>query len=170
MLSTGECAYLSPFAGWVICMVDDQTLRDIATGRAGAEGALMPILVEINRQFGYVPTNATPILADVLNISQADVAGVISFYTDFRTTPPAKMIVKICRAEACQAAGGDALAAHAEAQLGCGFDETSADGAATLEAVYCFGNCALAPAFSVDGRLTGRGSAATLDAALQASS
>lgn len=149
-------------------MAPEAVIRDIADTHRDMAGALMPILVEINRRFGCVPLSADAIVADVLNISRADVAGVVSFYSDFRRTPPGGMHAKLCRAEACQAAGGDALAAHMQVSLGCGFDETSADGAATLEAIYCFGNCALAPAAEINGQLIGRATPAAVDAALLA--
>jgi len=126
----------------------------------------MPALVEIQRRFGYLPPSTAAIVADVLNLSEADVAGVAAFYTDFRRAPAGRVVVQVCRAEACQAAGGEDLAAYAERRLGCGFGETAGDGAATLEAVYCFGNCALAPALAVDGRLVGRATTAAIDAAM----
>ncbi len=147
-------------------MITDDAIREIAAAHIGVAGALTPVLVALNRRFGHVPPAAEQIVADVLNLSRADVAGAISFYSDFRTRPPGAVVVQICRSEACQAAGGDALAAHAETQLGCAFGETSGDGAATLDAVYCFGNCALAPAAAVNGRLLGRTSMTLLDAAI----
>lgn len=149
-------------------MAPEAVIRDIADAHRDLAGALTPILVEINRRFGCVPLSTDAIVADVLNISRADVAGVVSFYTDFRRTPPGQAHAKLCRAEACQAAGGDALAEHMEARLGCDFGETTADGATTLEAVYCFGNCALAPAAEINGRLIGRATQAAIDAALLA--
>ncbi len=141
-------------------------IREIALAEAGRAGALLPILVAVNRRFGHVPQDAEEIVADALNISRADVAGVIAFYEDFRRAPPGRTVVQVCRAEACQAAGGAAIAAHAEARLGCGFGEMSADGAASLEAIYCFGNCALAPAARIGDHLIGRATPATFDAAL----
>lgn len=147
-------------------MAAEAVIREIADARKDIPGALTPILVEINRQLGCVPIEAEAIVADVLNISRADVAGVISFYSDFRSAPAGASIVKICRAEACQAVGGRALAAFAEQHVGCGFGETTDDAAATLEAVYCFGNCALAPAAEVNGRLIGRATPAAIEAAL----
>jgi len=149
-------------------MAPEAVIRSIADAHKTMAGALTPILVEINRQLGCVPLSADAIIADVLNISRADVAGVVSFYSDFRRIPPGRAHTKLCRAEACQAAGGDLLAAHVKAKLGCGFGETTADGAATLEAVYCFGNCALAPAAEINGTLIGRATPAAVDAALLA--
>jgi len=147
---------------------DEATIRAIATAEAGRPGALMPILVAVQRRFGWLPPATVEIVADVLNVSRADVAGVASFYADFRIEPAGRLVVGVCRAEACQAAGGEALAAYAEERLGCGFGATAADGSATLDAVYCFGNCALAPAASVGGRLIGRASPERLDAAIRA--
>lgn len=147
-------------------MPREDDIREIAVRHASKPGALTPIMVEINRRLGYVPAEADAIVADILNISVADVAGMVSFYTDFRRTPAGRHVVQVCRAEACQAAGGEALAAEAERRLGCKFGETTPDNATTLDAVYCFGNCALAPALAVDGRLIGRADSAALDRAL----
>lgn len=141
-------------------MSTSEEVRAIASAHADKPGALMPTLVDINRRFGHVPAEAAAIVADVLNISIADVAGAASFYSDFRDRAPGAVVVKVCRAEACQAAGGDALAASAESLLGCRFGETNGD--ATLEAVYCFGNCALSPAASVNDRLMGRATASAI--------
>lgn len=122
---------------------------------AGMIGALLPMLHAIQDELGYVPDAAIPRLADALNLSRAEVAGTVSFYHDFRTTPPGRHVLKVCRAEACQAMGGNALAAHVKARLGCDFKQTSA-GSVTLEEVFCLGNCACAPAVMIDGRLHGR--------------
>lgn len=131
-------------------------IRAIARDCLGLDGPLMEALVRINQRFGYVPDEAQAIVADVLNVSQADVAGVTGFYSDFRRAPPGRSIVQLCRAEACQAAGVSAVANAVEAALGCKFGATRDDGAVTLEDAYCFGNCALAPAAMVNGRLIGR--------------
>lgn len=147
-------------------MTFDTSIEAIAAPYAGAPDALVQILVEINRAFGHVPPETAGVLSGILNISVADISGTISFYTDFRVTPPAPIFVRICRAEACQAAGGRRLADHARDRLGCDFGETAPDGAATLEAIYCFGNCALAPAAAVGARLIGRATPARLDRAL----
>jgi formate dehydrogenase subunit gamma len=96
------------------------------------------------------------LIAEALNITRAEVHGVISFYHDFRRTPAGRHVLKLCRAEACQAAGGDALAAHAEARLGMPMGTTAADGSVTLEPVYCLGLCAVAPSAMLDGRVVGR--------------
>jgi formate dehydrogenase subunit gamma len=128
------------------------------------DGPLMEALVRINQHFGYVPKEAQAIVAEVLNVSQADVAGVTGFYSDFRSAPPGRKIVQLCRAEACQAAGVARVVTEVEAALGCAFGKTRSDGAVTLEDAYCFGNCALAPAAMVDGRLIGRVEAKTITA------
>jgi formate dehydrogenase subunit gamma len=113
------------------------------------EGPLLPILHAINDQLGYVDVRAVPIVADVLNLSRAEVHGVVTFYHDFHRAPPGRHVVKVCRAEACQAMGADRL--YAELERACG-----GDGRVTVEPVYCLGNCALSPAALVDGRLHGR--------------
>jgi formate dehydrogenase subunit gamma len=121
-------------------------------------GALLPILHGIQDAIGYVPPEAVPVIAHSLNLSRAEVHGVVSFYHHFRESPPGRHTIRICRAEACQAVGAEALIAHAQRQLGIGFHETTADGAITLEPVYCLGNCALSPALldgeEIHGRVT----------------
>ncbi|MCC7427803.1 MAG: formate dehydrogenase subunit gamma [Alphaproteobacteria bacterium] len=141
---------------------DPDLVRDIANGLKDLDGALLPILHAVQERTGHVDARAVPIIAEVLNLSRAEVHGVVSFYHDFRPAPPGRHVVRLCRAEACQAVGADALAAAAERALGVRTGETSADGAVTLEAVYCLGNCALGPAALVDGELHGRLSAARL--------
>ena len=141
----------------------DQILAD----HQGVEGSLLPILHAVQAAFGHVPQAAIPQIAKALNQSRAEVAGVISFYHDFRDAPAGRHVVKLCRAEACQAMGADALADHARARLGVDWHETSADGRVTLEPVYCLGLCACAPAAMVDGKLAGRLDNAALDQALQ---
>jgi formate dehydrogenase subunit gamma len=123
---------------------------------AGTPGALLPIFHAIQDRLGYIPPESLHHIAQTLNISRAEVHGVLTFYHDFRTSLPGRHIVRLCRAEACQAMGGEALAQHARSQLGVDFRQTRADGAVTLEPVYCLGNCACAPAMLVDGRLFGR--------------
>lgn len=119
-------------------------------------GACLPILQAIQAEFGHVPAEAIPMVAEALNLSRAEVHGVVSFYHDFRSEPPGRRVVKLCRAEACQSMGVEDLAEQASRTLGIGFGETTGDGAVTLEAVYCLGNCACAPAALVDGELHGR--------------
>src|SRR5262249_3197171 len=133
---------------------------------AAERGPLMVILHAVQHEFGYIDPGFVPVLADELNLSVAEVHGVVSFYKDFRTTPPGRASVKICRAEACQAVGGAALGDHARARLGVSFGDTTSDGAVTLDEVFCLGNCALGPSIQVDGRLHGRVSPDRLDALL----
>jgi formate dehydrogenase subunit gamma len=141
-------------------------IRAIAAAHAGERGPLLVILHAVQHEFGYIDPATVPVLADVLNLSVAEVHGVVSFYTDFRTTPPGRACVQICRAEACQARGADALVEHARARLGVGFGETTPDGAVSLDEVFCLGNCALGPTIAVNGRLHGRVGADRFDAVL----
>lgn len=130
---------------------------------AGMPGALLPILHAVQDALGYVPDDALPIIAHGLNLSRADVFGVVTFYHWFRRTPPGRHVVHLCRAEACQAGGQRPLEAHAKAALGVDYHQTTADGAITLEPVYCLGNCALTPAVLIDGELHGRVTPARFD-------
>ena len=132
----------------------------------GVPGGLLPILRAIQDELGYVPPDAVPVIADTLNLSRAEVYGVISFYHDFRFEPPGRHVVHVCRAESCQALGAEALLAHACERLGVEVHGTSADGAVTLEPIYCLGNCALSPAVMVDQRVYGRMSRERLDTVL----
>jgi formate dehydrogenase subunit gamma len=129
---------------------------DIIKPHLGHEGALLPILHDIQAAFGYVPEPAEPMIAEALNLSRAEVHGVVTFYHDFRDAPAGKHVLKICRAEACQAAGGDALAARCESKLGVKFGETTRDGRVTLEPIYCLGLCSVSPAAMLDGRIVAR--------------
>jgi formate dehydrogenase subunit gamma len=138
-------------------------VREIASARSDEPGPLIEILHDVQHEFGYLPPSTTHVVADVLNLSIAEVHGVQSFYTDFRTAPPAEVTVAICRGEACQAMGAEALVEHATASLGCGVGEQTSDGAVGIEQIFCFGNCALGPTASVAGRLHGRVDAPTLD-------
>lgn len=131
------------------------------------EGPLLPILHSVQAEFGYIPAEVVPLIADRLNITRAEVHGVITFYHDFRDAPAGKHVVKICRAEACQAVGGGALSERAFEKLGIGWHETTANGAVTLEPVYCLGLCANGPAAMVDGKVLGRVDAAKLDAVIK---
>ncbi|MEP7455919.1 formate dehydrogenase subunit gamma [Phyllobacterium sp. SB3] len=122
----------------------------------GKEGPLLPILHELQGEFGYVPQETLPLIAQALNISRAEVHGVFSFYHDYRDHPAGRHVLKLCRAEACQSMGGDALADRARQLLGIDWHGTTADGAVTLEPVYCLGLCACAPAAMLDGEVIGR--------------
>ena len=131
-------------------------VRDIASSLHTQRGALLPILHAIQGALGYVPAEAIGVLADELNLSRADVHGVVSFYHDFRSEPAGRTTVRLCRAEACQAVGAERLVAHLRERYGVSLGETSRDGSLTAEQVFCLGNCALGPAAQVDGRLHGR--------------
>ncbi len=120
------------------------------------EGPLLPILHDIQEDFGYVPGEALPLIAGRLNISRAEVHGVVTFYHDFREKPAGRHVLKLCRAEACQSMGGDALSERARKALGVDWHQTTADGAVTVEPVYCLGLCACAPSAMLDGEVVGR--------------
>ena len=126
-------------------------------------GALLPILHALQDEFGYIDEEAVPLIAEALNISQAEVHGVISFYHDFRRTPPGRHMLRICRAESCQSMGCNSLIEHVEKRLGVKLGETTADGNFTLEPVYCLGNCGLSPAMMLDGQPYGRVSVSVAD-------
>ena len=128
------------------------------------QGATLVILHALQEAFGYVPEAAVPMVADALNLSRAEVHGVFTFYHDFRHKPAGKHVLKLCRAEACQAAGGDAVAARAEAKLGVKIGNTTADERVTLEPIYCLGLCATAPSAMLDGRVIGMLDEARIDA------
>lgn len=119
-------------------------------------GALLPILHAIQDECGFVPEEAVPLIAQELNLSRAEVHGVLTFYHYFRTHRPGRHVIHLCRAEACQAVGAVQLESHAKRALGIDFHGTTADGSITLEPVYCLGNCALGPSLLVDERLKGR--------------
>jgi len=129
--------------------------RAIIDEHRALRGALLPALHALQDAFGYIDAEATPMLAQALNLSQAEVAGVISFYHEFRQTRPGRHVIKVCVAEACQARGSDSLVEELKARLDIEPGETTPDGAFTLEAVYCLGNCALGPAALVGERLYG---------------
>jgi formate dehydrogenase subunit gamma len=132
------------------------------------DGALLPILHEVQDRLGYVPKDSIPVIAKALNLSRAEVHGVVTFYHHFRRQPAGRQVMQVCRAEACQALGADALVEHAKRTLGVDFHETTADGAVTLEAVYCLGNCACGPSVMVGDDLHGRVTNARFDALVKA--
>jgi len=119
-------------------------------------GALMPILHAVQASLGYVPKDAVTLIASELNLSRAEVHGVVTFYHYFRENPPGRHVVHLCRAEACQSVGAVALEAHAKTSLGIDFHQTTADKAVSLEPVYCLGNCSLGPSIMIDNQLQGR--------------
>ncbi len=129
-------------------------------------GPLLPILHGLQETFGYIDEEAVPQIAAALNLSHAEVHGVVTFYHDFRRQPAGHHVLKLCRAESCQAMGCESLAEGLIRRLGIAFGETTPDGNVTLEAVYCLGNCALSPAALLDGKLHGRMSEASLTALL----
>ena len=131
-------------------------IAEILEAHRGLEGPLLPILHAIQEAFGYVPDSAIPQIAKELTLSKAEVHGVISFYHDFRAKPAGRHVLKLCRAEACQTMGADAVADRIKRALGIDWHETTADGRVTLEPVFCLGLCACGPAAMVDGRLVGR--------------
>lgn len=151
-------------------MLDDAVVSvwvaEILKCYQNVEGALLPILHAVQAEFGHVPEAALPVIAAGAGVTRAELHGVVSFYHDFRGVPAGRQVVRLCRAEACQAMGGDAVASQVQARLGLGWHETSADGAVTLEPVFCLGLCACAPAAQVGGRLIGRADAARVVAAL----
>ena len=130
---------------------------------AKRRGALLPILHDVQDQLHYIPAAAVPIIAGALNLSRAEVHGVISFYHHFRQEMPGKHCVQICRAEACQAAGANELIEHAHRATGCKWHATTPDGALTLEPVYCLGHCAAGPAIMIDETPYARVSAQDFD-------
>ena len=138
--------------------------EEIIAEHAHLEGATLVMLHALQEAFGYVPEPAIPMIAQALNLSRAEVHGVFTFYHDFRHQPTGRHVLKLCRAEACQAAGGDALAARAEAKLGISLGNTTADERVTLEPIYCLGLCATAPSAMLDGRVVGRLDEARIDA------
>src|ERR1700728_4807156 len=139
---------------------------ELIAEHAHLEGATLVILHALQDVFGYVPEPAIPMIAHTLNLSRAEVHGVVTFYHDFRREPAGRHVLKLCRAEACQSAGGDPLAARAESRLGMRMGSTAPDGSVTLEPVYCLGLCAIAPSAMLDGRVVGRLDESRLDALL----
>ena len=134
----------------------------------GLPGALLPILHRLQDELGFIPPALLPVIAAGLNLSRAEVHGVASFYHYFRSSPPGRNSIQICRAESCQAMGSRALEAHAQRTLQCKFDQTSADGEFTLLPVYCLGNCACSPAVRVGDKVYGHVDAAKFDALVAA--
>jgi formate dehydrogenase subunit gamma len=143
----------------------EYVVQTVVASHQGQRGSLLPILHAIQAELGYVPEEAIPMLADELNLSRADVHGVVTFYHDFRREPAGHTTVRICRAEACQALGANSLVGRAS-ETGLSLGETTADGSLTVEQVFCLGNCALGPAVEVNGRLHGRVDPAQLGAIL----
>ena len=143
------------------------TILRITESLCSKPGALLPVLHGIQDSLGYIPEAAIPLVADQLNLSRAEVHGVVTFYHHFRTHAPGKHVVQICRAEACQSMGSEALETHAKHRLGVDFHETTGDGKVSLEPVYCLGNCACSPSVMIDNELHGRVSPDRFDALMQ---
>jgi formate dehydrogenase subunit gamma len=129
-------------------------------------GGLLPLLHAVQDRLGFIPPSSVPLIALAMNLSRAEVHGVITYYHFFRSTPPGQHVIQICRAEACQACGSEELIAHAEKILGCSSHGTSADGQYTLEPVYCLGLCASSPAVQIDDKLHARMTPAKFQAAV----
>lgn len=134
----------------------EASVRAVVDRWRDAEGPLLPILHDIQDEFGYVPRETLPIVALELNLSRAEVYGVASFYHDYREHPAGRHVLKLCRAEACQSMGCDPLHERLQELLGVRFHETAADGSVTLEPVYCLGLCACSPSAMLDGEVIGR--------------
>jgi formate dehydrogenase subunit gamma len=133
-----------------------RAVLEACTQLKSAAGALMPILHAVQGTLGFVPKDAVPLIASELNLSRAEVHGVLTFYHYFRTHTPGRHVVHVCRAEACQSVGAAALEAHAKKSLGIDFHQTTDDKAVSLEPVYCLGNCSLGPSIMIDNQLQGR--------------
>lgn len=144
-----------------------EAVQAAIAAHSGRPGALLPLLHEVQDRLGYVPTAAVPLIAAGINLSRAEVHGVVTFYHHFRSTPPGRHVLRLCRAEACQAVGALALEQQLKQRLDLDYHGTSADGAVTLEPVYCLGNCAAGPALMLDEAVYGRVDAAALDALLR---
>jgi formate dehydrogenase subunit gamma len=147
--------------------MDSEASRSVDDALArleGLPGGLLPILHAIQDEIGHVPDDAVPVIAKALNLSRAEVHGVVSFYHHFRSERPGRHVLQMCRAEACQSMGAEKLAAQARERLGIDFHETTPDGNLTLEPVYCLGNCACSPAVMLDGEPHGRMTAERLEA------
>ena len=141
--------------------------RSVAAEHDNRPDALIEILHQVQAAIGHVPEAVIPVLANALNLSRAEVHGVVTFYHDFRRQPAGQHVLKLCRAEAYQSMGGEAIVRRAEDRLGVACGETSADGRVTLEPIYCLGLCATAPSAMIDGRVVGRMTAERLDVLLR---
>jgi formate dehydrogenase subunit gamma len=137
-------------------LIATEDFTDLIAPLAELPGALLPILHALQDKYGYVPKQAVPPLAKALNLSRAEIHGVISYYHHFRDHPGGRHVIRLCRAEACQAVGADDLAEHVKQRLGCDFHGTSADGEFSLEAAYCLGQCATGPALLIDDDIHAR--------------
>jgi len=152
-----------PFEAW-----GNERAGEIIAAHATEDGATLPVLHALQEVFGCVPEAAVPLIAEALNLSQAEIHGVVTFYHDFRRAPPGRNVLKLCRAEACQSMGGDALGARARAKLGINWGETTRDGRVTLDPVFCLGLCATAPSAMINNKLVGRLTESRLDKLIEA--
>jgi len=139
----------------------------IIASHAGEAGATLPILHDLQAAFGYVPAEAVPLLAQALNVTRAEVHGVVTFYHEYRRHKPGRHVLHLCRAEACQSLGCETLADHVRSRLNIGWHETTSDGAVTLEPVFCLGLCAIGPAALLDGQPLARLSPSRIETALE---
>jgi formate dehydrogenase subunit gamma len=146
------------YAAW-----NEDRAREIIAGFLGTEGAALPILHALQAAFGCVPTDAEPLVASALNLSRAEVHGIVSFYHEFRRKAPGRHVLHLCRAEACQAVGADPLGLHVRSALAVDWHGTTADGGVTLEPVFCLGLCATGPSALLDGHPIGRLNAERID-------
>ena len=159
---------MKPQGESTLAVIDLDLIKAIVVRRKAEPGAMLPILHEIQDAMGFVPAGVVPVIAEALNVSRAEVHGVITYYHHFRQQPPARHVLKLCQAEACQSVGSAALAEHAKAKLGCNFHEQSQDGMFALEPVYCLGHCACGPSLMVnDADVHARMTTEKFDALLQ---
>jgi len=150
--------------------LDARTLEQIERAladHAAQPGPLLLVLHAVQQRLGYIPPAAVPVIASTLNLSRAEIHGVITFYHYFRQHPPGRHVVQLCQAEACKSMRGEQLTAHARLRLDIDFHQTTRDGAFSLEPVYCLGNCACAPSVMIDGELHGRVTADRFDALIE---
>ena len=147
---------------------DVDIVKNVIDAHKSMPGAMLPILHGVQDALGYIPPDAVPLIAQGLNVSRAEVQGVVTFYHHFRQAPAGKHVVQICRAEACQSVGAERLATHVSKTLGCNFHQTTADGNVTLEPVYCLGQCAVGPAMMIDGEVYARVTPTRFDVLLAA--
>lgn len=153
---------MASYAAW-----DEDRAREIIAGFAGTNGASLPILHALQHVFGCIPLDAEPLVASALNITRAEVHGIVTFYHEFRRQVPGRHLLHVCRAEACQSVGAEAVGARLRSALGVDWHETSANGAVTLEPVFCLGLCATGPAALLDGTPVGRLNPARVDRMLE---
>ena len=142
---------------------DNFKVQEIIASHKSKPGALLPILHGIQDELGFIPVETVPVIAEALNLSRAEVHGVISFYHHFRTTPPGRATIHLCRAESCQAMGSRQLEEHVKQRLGIDFHETTPDGAYSLEPVYCLGLCACSPNLQLGHEVYSRVTAESFD-------